>query len=690
MLKKIKDTLYKTKDGLLQLFRSLWTYLSKVLKKDSRNKRADSNKVMTLKTKLILSFIFYAIIPSVIVASIVFSVSRNAIEVQVADMSYEIGAQLTYNIDNLLADADNLLSEPYTNRELLDYLSIDPNQVSSIDLLEIRQWVGDFFNPVVRNNTNIDNLFFVRNDGTLYGSNNSTVQSEDFLTDEIINAISDNRGQSVWFHGLHGDYENIFVLRNMRNTSGNDIGVLVLSFNRQIFDTVFNLSESESNFFIVGSDSTIVASNNQEEVGQSYLLSEMDQSENILSVKEASNGWQVIISTSKSYLMSEINNVVTFIYLIVGVFVLIAVAGGFLITISITKPINNLVILMKKGETGDLTVRTGYVLNNEIGQLGSSFNQMLANIKDIIENNKKASQLAVESAENLKDISINSSFTSEQIAAAIEEVAKGAVEQVDYAEKTKKVMQGLSNEMNIVSDNVIHVSEAMSSTKALSSTSIHHVKELTDKNEDVGKKLQKVDETIVKLNSSVNEVKGIVKLIKDMSEQTNLLSLNASIEAARAGDAGRGFAVVAGEVRKLAEQSKGATIKVDHVIQKILGHIEESVLLVKDSLEVFSEQTEVIQTTSDSFEKIIDTTGSIIEEMSLVNSSMDKMNLAKEQVSKAVSEMVMLAEVSSSTTQEITATTEEQAAAAEQLGQLSEKLVSTMMELDSLINKFKV
>ncbi|WP_417891438.1 methyl-accepting chemotaxis protein [Bacillus alkalicola] len=315
---------------------------------------------------------------------------------------------------------------------------------------------------------------------------------------------------------------------------------------------------------------------------------------------------------------------------------------------------------------------------------------MLRNIKQIIEGNKKASEQAVQSAEDLKRISLDSTYTAEQIATAIEEVAKGAVEQVDYAEKTNKVMHGLSEEITVVSSNVSHVSEAMSNTRELSSSSIQHVTDLTTKNEDVGEKLKLVDQTILRLNQEVAEIKGIVKMIKDISDQTNLLSLNASIEAARAGEAGRGFSVVAGEVRKLAEESKGATLKIENVINNILGQTETSVGLVKESLNVFDEQTEVIHTTSSSFKNIAETTGSMIDEMSMVEASIEKMNKAKDQVENAISEMVMLAEQSSSTTEEITATTEEQAASAEQLDHLSESLVGSMRELEAMINKFKV
>ncbi|MBU9721773.1 methyl-accepting chemotaxis protein [Litchfieldia alkalitelluris] len=709
---KLRQNVVKIKDGSIKVKNTVWTKVKNIDWKfwDKNNSEADTSaedvvlegilddnsqddkikKKMKLKTKLVGSFILYAVIPSVIVASIVFGVSRNAIEDRVSEMSLEVGAQLTHNINNILDDAENVLSSPYSNRDILDSLSVDPSTLSSTDFLELRQEVGSYMNAQVSNSPLVNNLFFVRNDGSIYGNNNSEVQTEFFIGTEIMEDLKQVSG-SLWLGGLEGDFENIYVLRELRNTSGVDIGVLVLTFSEAAFDTVFNLSDSESTIFVVDQNNTIVSSNNPEEEGMEYVVSSQEgDRENILSINETSNGWNVVIATSRSYLMSEINAVVPFIILVVIVFIVIAVVGGFIITLSVTRPINKMVGLMKEAEKGNLIVRSDYVNNNEIGQLGYSFNAMLRNIKQIIEGNKKASEQAVQSAEDLKRISLDSTYTAEQIATAIEEVAKGAVEQVDYAEKTNKVMHGLSEEITVVSSNVSHVSEAMSNTRELSSSSIQHVTDLTTKNEDVGEKLKLVDQTILRLNQEVAEIKGIVKMIKDISDQTNLLSLNASIEAARAGEAGRGFSVVAGEVRKLAEESKGATLKIENVINNILGQTETSVGLVKESLNVFDEQTEVIHTTSSSFKNIAETTGSMIDEMSMVEASIEKMNKAKDQVENAISEMVMLAEQSSSTTEEITATTEEQAASAEQLDHLSESLVGSMRELEAMINKFKV
>jgi methyl-accepting chemotaxis protein len=234
------------------------------------------------------------------------------------------------------------------------------------------------------------------------------------------------------------------------------------------------------------------------------------------------------------------------------------------------------------------------------------------------------------------------------------------------------------------------VSTITETTKKLSSQSIETIKDLTDKNHEMGANIGQVDMTMNALNKEIAQIKDIVKMIKSVSEETNLLSLNASIEAARAGDAGLGFAVVAQEIRKLADQTKSSSMRIETVIASILNQTKRSVELVKTTITLFNEQTNSIHHTQKSFENILEGTNSIISEINYVEASIGKINTNKEKVELAINEMVEVAEISSSTTEEVTATTEEQAAAAEELGDLAASLTSTIYELEEIIHKFKV
>lgn len=655
----------------------------KTFKRFTKNK---SRGHMSLKYKLLLSFILLSIIPSVVVAGLVYSVSKDALEDKVSEMSEDIGFQITENVNDTIEQIEELTTRPITDQDIYSQLTVDFDDLDDRETFEMRRDISDYFSNIINNTSHLSEFFFVRNDGEILG------RATQFELDEVIHSDVEEQFEEnnvVWL--ALGEEDNtvndLIVLRRSAD------GIIVSNIQTGLFEGVFSSdgeeAESEKELFIIDEQNLIIASSHSEEVGNYYSLDEGNE-DAISSAHSISNGWQVVVSTPRSVLMQDMNDVIQYVIIFVIIFAIIASLIGVFLTFSITKPINRIVSLMKKAEQGDLTVYTDEVGKHEIGQLGNSFNHMVSNIKEIILENKKMSTSAVQSAEQLKTISNQSSNTADQIASSIEEVANGAMEQVDYSEKTNQEMKGLSQEVLGVAKNVNDVSQAATNTKKSSQNSIDHMNELTKRNHSVGANITQIKDTIEKLNIEVTGIQSVVSMINGISDQTNLLALNASIEAARAGDSGKGFAVVANEVRKLAEQSKQSTKKIEDIIQSILGQTSNSVKLVQTSVALFEEQTESVEGTKHSFDQILQDTDEIFLATQSMESSISKMDVTKNRVEKAISDMVSITEVTSAATEEVSATTEEQFAAAEELGRLSESLEMTMKDLEKVINRFKV
>jgi len=643
-------------------------------------------EAMTLKSKIILFLLLFTLIPSIIIGNVVYFVSKNTIENKVSTMNQEITIQVTKNVNNALRELDNLTLVPFSNIDLMETLRTNEG-LSDFEKITKDRTASEFFSNITFSNKNAKAMFFVNRENTVYGEQNL----EDYFLDDFNNSpygkeVENAKGVISWKTGIENNYENIYLFRKFDR-----IGTIILVANGEVFQEVYENGQDNSarEISIYNEDGVIISSNKPELVGMKFE-DHKNTVDNLVSVKETENGWKVAVSTSKSFLMKEIQNVIYLVYLIILGFMLLSVAVSIFLARSMTKPINKIVAIMKEAEKGDLTHRANDLYNNEVGQLGKSFNHMIDNITLMIRENKKVSTYAVNSANELKRISAESASASEQIATAIDEVAKGAVSQVDYSERTNREMKELSSEINEVAGNMVKVSAITETTKKLSSQSIETIKVLTEKNKEMGTNISQVDSTMDQLNVEIVQIKDIVKMIKSVSEETNLLSLNASIEAARAGAAGRGFAVVAEEIRKLADQTKSSSMRIETVIASILTQTKKSVELVKTTIALFKEQSTSINDTQQAFENILEGTNSIIHEIDYIEASIGKINMNKEKVEQAISEMVDVAEVSSATTQEVTATTEEQAAAAEELGDLASTLSKTIIELEETINKFKV
>ena len=327
---------------------------------------------------------------------------------------------------------------------------------------------------------------------------------------------------------------------------------------------------------------------------------------------------------------------------------------------SITIPLSDIQNAIRKIQTSkDLSQRVALVRHDEIGEIGHSFNQMVESFQKIIQQVttgvdevRKSSQHLFESSHKVLISSNSQSDAASSMSASTEQMMV-SIEQVAENSRHTYTIANHSGELSSEGEKaVILASEEM--TKIAKSVNVS-------------------SEAINQLGEKSKQISDIVKTIKEIADQTNLLALNAAIEAARAGEQGRGFAVVADEVRKLAERTTKSTLEISTMIENILFETSEAVAGMREGTERVKVGVTMAQDAGKSMSSIRDGSQQVRVAVNEISMALGEQSSAGEDVAKGVEKIAQMADENCSAVADIAST-------AQRLAQMGELLQQEIMQ----------
>ncbi|MEZ5334300.1 MAG: methyl-accepting chemotaxis protein [Methanolobus sp.] len=512
------------------------------------------------------------------------------------------------------------------------------------------------------------------------------------------------------------DEPAMFIAGPVHDENGNKIGVLAFQMSVEAIDAIMNersgLGETGETY-LVGEDK-LMRSDSRFEQDATILVKEIDT----LGVTEGLAGKDDTkifddyrgVSVLSSYtliefdhfnwvLLAEIDEseamatVTTLGYVYISsilIFGIIVSVVAYYFSRTITSPIKYIVGVTEKIADGDLTVEIENNSNDEIGHLTDSVRKMLGSLKELIGDIRTSSSLLASTAEEISASSEEISAATTEISNTVVEVSKGATVQSSKAEETAKIMFDLTEAVQEVAsisqraaDDAAHCNDIIGSLGMIT-------EDLLGKMGNIKMATSDSAEAIMDLDSKSKQIGEIVSLITNIADQTNLLALNAAIEAARAGEHGRGFAVVADEVRKLAENSGNAASQIEDLIHEIQSGTNNTVESMQHGTEEVSNGSEALNEAASVIDKVVESGISIGKMVQDIAAAAQEQAASIQEISSSIDEVATISHESASSTENTTAAIEEQTATMQELAQSAQVLSGMAENLMTTISRFKI
>lgn len=408
----------------------------------------------------------------------------------------------------------------------------------------------------------------------------------------------------------------------------------------------------------------------------------------------AGNEAVLVVSADKADMMSSL----TYVFqasVICGVFIFI-VCGiiSYFAAAKMTKPLLEITAVINRFSTLNLaespTTQRISKRKDETGEIARAIAALRQQLADIVSQIKEQSAKLYNAS---NELDLNASHTSETVGnveSAVNEIATGATSQASETQKATDNIVDMGTMIEHTNAKVENLNATAALMKQSSDEASQTLTELDAINQKAIQSIDIIYEQTNTTNASALKIKEATSLISSIAEETNLLSLNASIEAARAGDAGRGFAVVASQIQKLAEQSDNSARQIDDIIHVLLEDSQKAVETMNEVKTIMQQQSDNVAKTGTVFAQVRDGIGDSIQGMDEIADRTTHLDEARSSVIDVVQSLTAIAQQNAASTQETSASVIEVGNTMQEISTNAKELKEIATILEDNMNSFKL
>ena len=404
--------------------------------------------------------------------------------------------------------------------------------------------------------------------------------------------------------------------------------------------------------------------------------------------------WVFVMLVDEDVAFAPVNKLTAFLAVICVIMLVACTAIIWFFVRMSTRGIVKISEVIQKLGTLDFTGKEK--LNNyrnrkdEVGMIATATGQMVDSISGVIVTLKANSEELKAASGQIDNGSVNTSDAAKNVESAIKDIAQGATSQAEETSKASESVVHIGNSIADIRTRFKELNDVVERIGGSSEESLNALGQLSKINEQAKEAIEEINTQTHSTNESVLIIKDAAQLITSIAEETNLLSLNASIEAARAGDLGRGFAVVADQIKKLAEQSNESAQYIDKIIETLLVDSSKAVETMNHVMSIMDEQSNYLVSTEKNFgevKKDVNTTRAEVNEISAAITDVDNERI---EVVDTVSNLTAIAEENVAGTEESLASMEMVNGMMREISSVTEHLKNVADSIDENVNIFTI